>query len=119
MKNDKAQKLYATIIKELEKGKVDAAKITGQIDDLRVIAKEIEDPLVLKTLRFVKEKLAANDGFELEIEADEEEEEEEGVELEVPEDQLLYLFQLLVDSDNKYNREEIKQYRAALQEDLY
>ncbi|MFT6716817.1 MAG: hypothetical protein ACJA0Q_001465 [Saprospiraceae bacterium] len=124
MKNDKAQKLYATIIKGLEKGKVDVDKITGQIDDLRVIAREIEDPLVLKTLRFIKEKLAAGETFELEIEEEEEEEEEleegeDALELEVPEDQLLYLFQLLVDSDNKYNREEIKQYRAALQEDLY
>ena len=121
MKNDKAQKIYATIIKGLEKGKVDVDKITGQIDDLRVIARELEDPLVLKTLRFVKEKLAAADGFELEIEEEEEEEEVDGeaVEIEVPEDQLLYLFQLLVDSDNKYNRDEIKQYRTALQEDLY
>jgi hypothetical protein len=122
MKNDKAQKLYAAIIKGLEKGDVDVDKITGQIDELRVIAKELGDPLVLKTLRFIKEKLAAGDGFELEIEEEEEEEVEEGeeaVELEVPEDQLLYLFQLLVDSDNKYNRDEIKQYRAALQEDLY
>ncbi|MFT6747415.1 MAG: hypothetical protein ACJAZ2_001767 [Glaciecola sp.] len=122
MKNDKAQELYATIIKGLEKGKVDVDKITGQIDDLRVIAREIEDPLVLKTLRFVKEKLAANDGFELEIEEEEVEGEEvegEEVALEVPEDQLLYLFQLLVDSDNKYNRDEIKLYRTALQEDLY
>jgi hypothetical protein len=122
MKNDKAQKLYATIIKGLEKGEVDTKKITGQIDDLRVIARELEDPLVLKTLRFIKEKLAGDDGFALEIEPDEEEEIEEGeeaVELDVPENQLLYLFQLLVDSDNKYNRDEIKQYRTALQEDLY
>lgn len=121
MKNDKAQKLYAAIIKGLEKGDVDVDKITGQIDELRVIAKELGDPLVLKTLRFIKEKLAGGDGFELEIEEEEEEVEEgeEAVELDVPEDQLLYLFQLLVDSDNKYNREEIKQYRAALQEDLY
>jgi hypothetical protein len=74
-------------------------------------------------LRFIKEKLAGDDGFALEIEPDEEEEieegEEEAVELDVPENQLLYLFQLLVDSDNKYNRDEIKQYRTALQEDLY
>lgn len=116
MKNDKAQKLYAGIIKDLEKGEVNVEKITKSIDELRVIAKELEDPLVLKTLRFIKEKLAKGNGFELEIES---EEEEEGVELEVPENQLLYLFQLLVDSDNKYNREEIKQYRAALQLELY
>lgn len=117
MKNDKAQKIYSAIIKDLETAEVDVDKVSGQIDDLRVIARELEDPLVLKTLRFIKEKLAEGDGFELEIEADEEEEED--VELEVPENQLLYLFQLLVDSDNKYNREEIKQYRAALQLELY
>lgn len=117
MKNDKAQKIYKAIIADLEKGEVDVDKIGGQIDDLRVIARELEDPLVLKTLRFIKEKLAQDEGFELEIEQDEEEDEE--VEIEVPENQLLYLFQLLVDSDNKYNREEIKQYRAALQLDLY
>jgi len=119
MKNDKAQKLYKAIIGQLEKGEVDADKISKQIDELREIARSIEDPLVLKTLRFIKEKLAQNDGFELEIAADEDEEEDEDEEVEVPENQLLYLFQLLVDSDNKYNREEIKQYRAALQLDLY
>jgi hypothetical protein len=118
MKNDKAQKLYKAIITKLEKGEVETDKLSKQIDELREIARSIEDPLVLKTLRFIKEKLGQDDGFELEIEADEEEEDEE-VELEVPENQLLYLFQLLVDSDNKYNREEIKQYRAALQLDLY
>jgi hypothetical protein len=127
MKNDKAQKIYADIIKSLEKGDAKTDKLTGQIDDLRVIARELEDPLVLKTLRFIKEKLASGDEFEVEIPEEEEEEEEEveaegaeeAVEVEVPENQLLYLFQLLVDSDNKYNRDEIKQYRAALQEDLY
>lgn len=117
MKNEKAQKIYQAIIKDLESSEVNVEKISGQIDELRVIARELEDPLVLKTLRFIKEKLAQEDGFELEIE--EEEEEEDDVELEVPENQLLYLFQLMVDSDNKYNREEIKQYRAALQEELY
>ena len=117
MKNDKAQKLYKAIIGKLEKGEVDVDKISKQIDELRDIARSIEDPLVLKTLRFIKEKLAQNDGFQLEIEAEEEEDDE--VELEVPENQLVYLFQLLVESDNKYNREEIKQYRAALQLDLY
>jgi len=124
MKNDKAQKIYADIIKKLEKGDAKTDKLAGQIDDLRVIARELEDPLVLKTLRFIKEKLASGDEFELEIEEEEEDEVEvvegeEAVEVEVPENQLLYLFQLLVDSDNKYNRDEIKQYRAALQEDLY
>lgn len=118
MKNDKAQKIYNDIISKLEKEDLNVDELTGQIDDLRVIARELEDPLVLKTLRFIKEKLASGEEFALEIEQEEEEEEEE-VEIEVPENQLLYLFQLLVDSDNKYNRDEIKQYRAALQEDLY
>lgn len=116
MKNDKAQKIYNAILADLEKGDVDVEKISKQIDDLRVIARELEDPLVLKTLRFIKEKLADGEPFELEIEYPEEEEEEE---IEVPENQLLYLFQLLIDSDNKYNRDEIKLYRAALQLELY
>ena len=115
MKNEKAQKLYAGIIADLENGAVDVEKITKAIDQLREIAREIEDPLVLKTLRFIKEKLANDPSFDIEIEVDEEEEEEE----EAPENHLLYLFQLLTESDNKYNREEIKQYRAALQLDLY
>jgi hypothetical protein len=114
MKNEKAQKLIAAIIKEVEKENFDVKKVSEQITELREIARELQDPLVLKTLRFIKEKLADGSKFELEIESEDEEEE-----VEIPENQLLYLFQLLLDSDNKYNREEIKQYRAALQSELY
>ena len=116
MKNEKAQKIIASIIKEVEKENYDVQKVSDQITELRVIAKEMEDPLVLKTLRFIKEKIADGGKFELQIESEDEEDEEE---IEIPDNQLLYIFQLLLDSDNKYNREEIKQYRTALQLDLY
>ena len=114
MKNAKAQKIIADIIKQVEKEDFDVKKVSDQITELREIARELQDPLVLKTLRFIKEKLADGSKFELELESEDEEEE-----IEIPENQLLYLFQLLLDSDNKYNREEIKQYRAALQAELY
>lgn len=117
MKNEKAQKIINSIIKEVENEKFDIKKVSDQITELREIAREMQDPLVLKTLRFIKEKIADGSKFELELES--EEEEEEGVEIEVPDNQLLYLFQLLLESENKYNREEIKQYRAALQAELY
>jgi hypothetical protein len=114
MKNEKAQKIIENIIQQVEKSDFDVQKVSDQITELREIARQLQDPLVLKTLRFIKEKLAEGNGFELEIESEDEEEE-----IEIPENQLLYLFQLLLDSDNKYNREEIKQYRTALQQELY
>lgn len=113
MKNEKAQKIIKELITEAGNESVDVAKVSTKIDALREIARELQDPLVLKTLRFVKEKLAEGNGFELDLENDEEEE------FEVPENQLQYLFQLLLDSENKYNREEIKIFRTALQEELY
>lgn len=113
MNNPKAQKIINALLREISK-EFNAESISKQLTELREIALELEDPLVVKTLRLVREKITEDDEFVVEIvPVDEEEEFEE------PEDHLEYLLQLLLDSDNKYNREEIKLYRTALMKELY
>lgn len=113
MNNPKAQKIINALLKEISSD-FNAESISKQLTELREIALELEDPLVVKTLRLVREKITEDDEFVVEIvPVDEEEEFEE------PEDHLEYLLQLLLDSDNKYNREEIKLYRTALMKELY
>lgn len=113
MNNPKAQKIINALLRDISK-EFNAESISKQLTELREIALELEDPLVVKTLRLVREKITEDDEFVVEIvPVDEEEEFEE------PEDHLEYLLQLLLDSDNKYNREEIKLYRTALMKELY
>jgi len=118
MNNPKAQKIINSLLKEISK-EFKAESISEQLTALRTIALELEDPLVVKTLRLVKEKIAEDDEFVVEIEQIDSEDDDEEEEYEEPENHLEYLLQLLLDSENKYNREEIKLYRTALMKELY
>lgn len=114
MKDPKAQKLIQSLVKKAQAEELDIEGIAKEITELREIALKMEDPLVVKTLRLVREKLEEDEEFDVEPEVDEEDEE-----FEMPENHLEYLFQLIQDSENKFNREEIKYYRTALMNELY
>lgn len=116
MNNPKAKELIEKLVADIEAG-AEIDVLCDQITAIREIALEVEDPLVVKTLRLIREKLQEDDSldFEIEIEIPEEEEEE----YEEPENHLTHLLNLISDSDNKYNREEVKWYRTALLEELY
>lgn len=116
MNNPKAKELIEKLVADIEKGaSIDA--VCDQITAIREIALQVQDPLVVKTLRLIREKLQGDESFDFEIELEIPEEEEE--EYEAPENHLLHLLTLLSDSDNKYNREEVTWYRTALMEELY
>jgi hypothetical protein len=63
--------------------------------------------------------LTENEAYDLEVQY---EEDEDGSEYPIEisdEENLVYFLTLLKKSDNKINREEIKEYRTALKESLY
>lgn len=113
--NAKIDKLIA----ELEKG-FEPEKISPALLDLREDALKDEDPLLAKTFRLASEYILENDCFDHTVEKEENEEGEEFL-LEPGSDSenLIYLLQLIKKSDNKFNREEIKEMRTFLKLKLY
>jgi hypothetical protein len=116
MNNPNAKELLRKVIVDVE-SKSSVESISEQLLEIRKIAFQIEDPLIVKTLRIIKEKIEEDESLEFDIELEIPEEDQE--EYEEPENHLSYLLNLLVDSENKYNREEIKWYRAAIWQEIY
>jgi hypothetical protein len=70
-------------------------------------------------LRLTYEYLQENEAFDIQAQYDEDEDGNE-YPLEIEDNEnLLYLLNLLINADHKLNREEIKDYRTALKEELY
>lgn len=115
-----ANTMIDSIVAQIEKDGIDVVKLVPQLKELREHALTESDPLVTKVLRLTYEYLEENDGaFDLQVQY---EEDEEGGEypLEITDtENLLYLLNLLKYSDNKINREEIKDYRTGLKQELY
>lgn len=119
MKTGKANKQVEKVIKLVEKEGILAKSLIPELKELREHALKEEDPLLAKVTRLSYEFLEENKAYD--VQAQWEEDEEGGeypLELEDNEN-LLYLLNLLLRSDNKRNREEIKEYRTALKEELY
>ena len=86
---------------------------------MREYALKEQDPLVTKVLRLTYEYLTEKKSFDIEAQYEEDEEGNEyPLEIEDKEN-LLYLLNLLKNAEHKINREEIKDYRTALKEELY
>lgn len=112
------QKLEAIVEKVKSKG-ISAPNLVENLRELREIALKEQDPLVTKVLRLTYEYLTANESFDVEAQYDEDEEGNEyPIEVDDKEN-LLYLLNLLKNAEHKINREEIKDYRTALKEELY
>lgn len=119
MKTIIANKKIEAIIAKIEKEGVLAKGLVDDLKELRETAKKEDDPLVTKVLRLTYEYLTENKAFDVEGQYDEDEEGNE-YPLEVEDQEnLLYLMNLLIKSDHKINREEIKDYRTALKMSLY
>ena len=120
MRDLKANKIIDAITADVEKNGINAEAIIPELKKLRESALLEKDPLVTKVLRLCYEYLEENDGaFDVEGQY---EEDEEGNELPIEvedKENFLYLLGLLKKSDNKYNREEIKDYRTSLKSSLY
>lgn len=99
MKNSKANELVKKIVKEIEDNSVRPDVLIPMLKELRELAKVEEDPLLTRSIRLVYEHLEANNGWEFQTLEDSEEVEEN----------LSYLISLYEKSDNKYNRDEIRE----------
>lgn len=99
MKSSKANELIEKIIKEIETNSVKVANLAPMFTELREMAKLEQDPLITRSIRLVNEHLESNSGWEFQTLEDSEEVEEN----------LSYLVSLYAKSDNKYNRDEIRE----------
>ena len=119
MKIIEANQKLETIIKNVEKDGVKSKNLVDDLKELRTFALREKDPLVTKVLRLSYEFLTEKKAFDVQAQFEEDEEENE-YPIEIEEnDNLLYLLNLLLKSDHKINREEIKDYRTALKLELY
>lgn len=119
MKLAAANKKLDAIIAKVEKEGILAAGLIDELKELREFALKEQDPLVTKVIRLSYEYLIENETFDVQAQYDEDEDGSEfPIEIEDQEN-LLYLLNLLKNADHKINREEIKDYRTALKEELY
>jgi hypothetical protein len=88
--------------------------------DLREDALKDEDPLLAKTFRLAAEYIKENEVFDHTVEKEENEDGEEFLlEPGTDAENMIYLLQLIKKSENKFNREEIKEMRTFLKLKLY
>jgi len=119
MKLAAANKKLDAIIAKVEKEGILAAGLIEELKELREFALKEQDPLITKVIRLSYEYLTENESFDVQAQYDEDEDGSEfPIEIE-DQDNLLYLLNLLKNADHKINREEIKDYRTALKEELY
>jgi hypothetical protein len=114
-----ANKKLETIISKVEKEGIDYKGLVDDLKELREQALKEQDPLVVKVLRLSYEFLLDRKGFDVQAQYEEDEEGNEyPLEIEAQEN-FLYLLNLLKNAEHKINREEIKDYRTALKQELY
>jgi hypothetical protein len=120
MKSEKANKLIEKAISIVDKNGIEPESISKVLMEAREFAKQEEDALVTKSLRLISEYIKENEAFDIvpELEEDEDGEVEEREEM-TDEENLKYLLQLIIKSDNNYNRQEIIGYRKELWDAIY
>lgn len=118
MNNPKAQKLIKKILDDLDHAGIITNTLVEDLKKLRPYAVEEKLPVVAKALRLTYEHLEENFTFDIPIPEDEpiegEEDEFESQEFNADES-IMYLINLIKNSDNQMNIEEIRQYNEALQ----
>lgn len=85
-------------------------ELIDALKELREVFKAAGDPTLTKVTRLTYEHIQANEDFNIDIF----EEDREGTD----ETSFEYFLSLLKDADNKFNREEIQEYKALLWDDL-
>lgn len=119
MKTAIANKKLEAIIANVEKEGVLYKGVVEDLKELREQALKEQDPLVVKVLRLSYEFLIDREAFDVQAQFEEDEEGNEyPLEIEDKEN-FLYLLTLLKNADHKINREEIKDYRSSLKQELY
>ena len=119
MKTGIANKKLEDIIAKVEKDGVLYSGVVEDLKELREQALKEQDPLVVKVLRLSYEFLQEKEAFDVQAQFEEDEEGNEyPLEIEDQEN-FLYLLNLLKNAEHKINREEIKDYRTSLKQELY
>lgn len=119
MKTGIANKKLESIIEKVGKDGVNYKGVIEDLKELREQALKEQDPLVVKVLRLAYEYINDRNGFDVQAQYEEDEEGNEyPLEIEGQEN-FLYLLNLLKNADHKINREEIKDYRTSLKQELY
>jgi uncharacterized protein (UPF0335 family) len=119
MRTAVANKKLEEIISNVEKKGIEYKGIIDDLKELREQALKEQDPLVVKVLRLTYEFLQERKAYDVQAQFDEDEDGNEyPIEVEDKEN-LLYLLNLLKNSEHKINREEIKDFRTALKQELY
>ncbi len=119
MKTAIANKKLEVIIANVEKNGVLYKGVVEDLKELREQALKEQDPLVVKVLRLSYEYLQDREAFDVQAQFEEDEEGNEyPIEIDDQEN-FLYLLNLLKNAEHKINREEIKDYRTSLKQELY
>ena len=109
MREAKANLALNKLLKEVKKG-FDAEKVTIQLQELRTLALEEQDPTVVKICRLATAYIADKQNFDLGYVVDEEIGDMSDLE---------YLIELMLHIDNDANREEIREIRDRIKGELY
>ena len=115
MISSKANKTIQDLIDQIAKNGLEVEKLIEQLKELREMASLEKDPLLKRAIRLTYEHLEENDDFELSCIASEEDEEVMDEDA-TPEENLSYMLQLWIQSENKYNRDEIRTFADQLTE---
>lgn len=119
MKSIEANKKVDALIAAVEKG-FKTKLIIESLKEIREFALKETDPLLAKVCRLSYEYIAENDCFDHTVEKEEDEEGEEFlIEPGTDAENFTYLMQLVRQSENDFNREEIKEMRTWLKNKLY
>ncbi|PZD79319.1 hypothetical protein [Mesonia sp. K7] len=118
MKDQRAQKLIKKIIDDLEHAGIITNTLVKDLKALRPFAVEENQPVVAKALRLAYEHIEENYTFDIAIPEDEPLDEADVItETKINADEsMLYFMDLIKNSDNTLNIEELREYNLALQE---
>lgn len=109
MREAKANLAINNLLKEVSNG-FDADSVVAQLQELRELGRSEEDPTVVKITRLASEYIQANGNFDLGYVEEEEIGDMSDME---------YLLELMLKIDRSANREEIREIRDRLKEELY
>ena len=120
MKSEKANKKIDSILTKVNKKGTQLATIIDDLKELRAFALEEQDPRVTKVIRLCYEYIQEHDCFDITVQKEEDEEgNEHTLEPGTDAENMTYFLELIRHSNNKYNREELGEYRDILKEELY
>lgn len=116
MKHKEARKAIENIIAEINQKSIEPEIISEKLKQLRNFAVEEKKPVVAKALRLAYEHIEENDSFIIPIPTDEPlEGEEDDVQLITGDESMIYLLNLIKNSSNKINLQEIREYNRLME----